>query len=231
MIEIYLDCADLVSVSSHATDERVSGFTTNPTLMRQAGVANYRQFAETMLGYASDRHVSFEVLNDDAITMQKEAQELASLGSNVYVKVPVVDADGKCNSELIKRLLRSGISVNITAVHRLQDAEQIAAVCDTESRAVLSVFAGRIADTGRDPTSHVSAIKQVVATLPNVKLLWASSREILNVVQAEACGCDVITLTPSLLSKLSGLGRSLDEVTVETVRMFAAASKGIAPIV
>lgn len=219
-IKLFADGADRAQIASLASDHRISGFTTNPTLMRKAGVEDYRAFARDALGLVGDRPISFEVFADDFEEMERQALELASWGTQVYVKIPVTDPTGESSTKLLHRLAAEGVHLNVTAILTLG---QVASVVDTlrdGPPCLVSVFAGRIADAGVDPVPVMAAAAEIVHTAPNAELLWASPREVLNVIQADAVGCDVITMTADVLAKLPLLGRDLDEYSLETVRMF-----------
>ena len=217
-MKIYLDTADIDRLHIWGNDKRVSGFTTNPALMKQSKIGSYRNFATIMLGVAKGRPVSFEVTADDFDEMEKQARELASWSENVYVKIPVTNTRGESSIPLIEKL--QDMNLNITAVMSGQQIEALKQVLAPHH--ILSVFAGRIADTGRDPV-HIMR----KARLCHAQLLWASAREVLNVYQAEECNCDIITLTPDLLGKLSLHGKNLNEFSLETIRQFYADGQGI----
>ena len=221
-IKIFADGADIEGIKEAAANPLVKGFTTNPTLMRSAGLANcdYKQFALYVLGIAGDRPVSFEVFADDFPTMEKEAREIASWGENVYVKIPVTNTKGEMPLELIRKLSGDGVKLNITAVFTLRQARYAAAGLNDNVPAIISVFAGRIADTGRDPRLTIRNISWATEYQPNVQILWASSRELLNVFQAERARCHIITVSNDIIKKLDLVGKDLDEYSLETVRMF-----------
>jgi transaldolase len=223
-IKIFADGASLVALQGLANDPRIAGFTTNPTLMRQAGVENYRAFADAALRIAGKKPISFEVFADDFAGMERQARELASLGDSVYVKLPVTNTRRVSALPLVRELSRSGIKVNVTAICTPKQVEESAAALQGGAPAVVSVFAGRIADTGRDPVPMMRAAVAVCASAcagaAPIELLWASPREVLNVVQAEQVGCQIITVTPDLLKKLPLLGKDLEEFSLETVQMF-----------
>lgn len=204
---------------------KVAGFTTNPSLMRKAGITDYRQFADAVLGIAGDKPVSFEVLADDFAEMERQAREIASWGQNVQVKIPVMNTMGNPAYDLIWRLARSGVKVNVTAIFTAQQARF--AIDSLDGTGIVSVFAGRIADTGSDP-SRVMRSAKARCTGFATQLLWASAREVYNVVQAEEAGCDIITLSPDLIAKLDGFGRNLTEYSLETVRQFHRDAAGMA---
>ena len=223
MVSIYCDGANLKQMAAYADDERVDGFTTNPSLMKKSGVTNYQDFADAVLNAIGDKPVSFEVFADDFPTMEKQAKEIASWGKNVYVKIPVTNTQGSPSYDLIWRLAHGGIKVNVTAVFTpLQCRLAVDALNGT---GILSVFAGRIADTGSDPERIMRSARAKIGS-EDTLLLWASAREVYNVVQAEGCGCDVITLSPDLIEKMRGFGRSLADYSLETVRQFHRDAQG-----
>jgi transaldolase len=219
-VKIFADGADLHALLELADDPHISGFTTNPTLMRQSGVSDYEGFARKLLEHVTDRPISFEVFADDHGEMLRQARLIASWGRNVYVKIPVTDTRGQSTAAVIRELTDSGVHVNVTALMTLGQVEAVTSTLAGGSRAVVSVFAGRVADTGRDPLPLMRAALETMAPYPELELLWASPREILNVRQAADLGVHVITVTHDLLKKLTLLGRDLDAFSLETVRMF-----------
>lgn len=222
-IAIYADGADLKTMAALA--DRVSGFTTNPSLCRKAGVTDYRKFAREVLAIADGKPVSFEVLADDGLGIYREGMELASLGQNVFVKVPWLNSNGSPNIEAITNLVCQAAKVNVTAVFTVSQAQN-AALCLGGAWHIISVFAGRIADAGTDPSPIVREISQHGAWA-SYKTLWASARQVYSVIEAERAGADVITLTPDLIAKLDGFGRDLEAYSLETVRQFAKDAEGI----
>jgi transaldolase len=219
-IKIFADGADIAGIKKSAADPRVSGFTTNPTLMRSAGVNDYKAFALDVLKVVPDRSVSFEVFADDFPTMEAQAREIASWGPNVYVKIPVTDTKGNPSAPLIARLSKDGIKLNVTAMLTLDQVTEVGAALAPSTPAIVSVFAGRIADTGRDPVPHMAEALRILASRPKAELLWASPRELLNIFQADGIGCHIITVTGDLLNKLALVGKDLGEYSRETVAMF-----------
>ncbi|MBL8806163.1 MAG: transaldolase [Rhodospirillales bacterium] len=219
-IKIFADGADLDAMLRLAADPRIGGFTTNPTLMRKAGVADYETFARRVLEAIPDRPVSFEVFADDFPEMERQARAIAAWGPNVYVKIPVTDTAGNSAAPLIARLSSGGIAVNVTAVLTLRQVRDCADALAAATPAIVSVFAGRIADTGVDPVPVMAEALKILAARPRAELLWASPREILNVVQADAIGCPIVTVTSELLAKLPLIGRDLAVLSRETVEMF-----------
>jgi transaldolase len=219
-VGVYADGAVLSEMLAEYERGRVQGFTTNPTLMAKAGVRDYEGFAREVLGAIRDLPISFEVFADDFPTMAAQARRLASWGDNVYVKIPVMNTRRMSSLPLIRGLAREGVKLNVTAIMTL---EQVCAVVDALEPgvpAIASIFAGRIADTGRDPVPIVREAAAIAQHRADLQILWASPREVLNVYQAEACGCHVITMTPDLLAKLALRGKNLDEFSRETVQMF-----------
>jgi transaldolase len=219
-VKIFADGADRDGIAELYALPWVKGFTTNPTLMRRAGVADYETFAREVLEIVTDRPISFEVFSDEAGEMEQQARMISSWGENVFVKIPVTDTRGRPSVEVGRRLAVTGVKLNVTG---LMTAEQVAMVTEWLADgppAFVSVFAGRIADTGRDPIPIMSAALDSLRPHPYLELIWASPREVLNIVQAAGIGCDVITVTHDVLRKLSTLGKDLDEFSLETVKMF-----------
>lgn len=219
-IRIFSDGADVREMQSAAAAGLVRGFTTNPTLMRKSGVSDYAAFAREALAAVAGMPISFEVFADDFDEMERQARLIATWGDSVYVKIPVTNTKGESSVELIRRLSAAGVKLNVTAILTLAQVREVVAALDRQTRAIVSVFAGRIADTGRDPVPLMRDAALIVSDKPKAELLWASPRELLNIFQAEECGCDIITVTPELLRKLELVGRSLDELSLDTVRMF-----------
>ena len=219
-IKIFADGADIPSIAKLAEDPLIKGFTTNPTLMRKAGIADYRAFAHEVLAAIPDRPISFEVFSDEFKEMERQAREIARWGENVYVKIPVTNTLGQPSYELIQRLTEAGIKLNVTALLTLDQVREVSAALSGRTPAVISVFAGRIADTGRDPVPLMAEAVELVRPHPNQELLWASPRELLNVFQADAVGCHIITATRDVLEKLTLLGKDLAAYSLETVKMF-----------
>src|SRR5690625_53259 len=219
-IELYADGADLGEMLEAYRTGLADGFTTNPTLMAKAGVRDYREFARAILEAIPDLPISFEVISDDFEEMGRQARELASWGPNVFVKVPISNTKGESSLPLIGDLAAEGVQVNATAVMTLEQVAGVVEVVREEVPAIVSVFAGRIADTGIDPIPVMRAAVALASRRPNLKVLWASPREVLNLYQAAECGCHTIAITPDLLKKLSLRGKDLDEFSRETVQMF-----------
>jgi transaldolase len=198
----------------------IRGFTTNPTLMRKAGVSDYEAFARRVLSAIPDRPVSFEVFADDLAAMEQQARRIATWGRNVNVKIPVTNTAGTFTGPIIQNLAKDGIVLNITAIMTVAQVQEIADALVEGTPAIVSVFAGRVADTGVDPMPHMRACKKALASRPKAELLWASPRELLNIFQADEVGCDIITATNDILAKLSLVGKNLGEYSLETVKMF-----------
>jgi len=203
-----------------AANSYIKGFTTNPTLMRKAGISDYRNFALEVLAAVPDRPVSFEVFADDFSTMEKQAMEIASWGRNVNVKIPVTNTKGEFCGPLVKRLSKAGVQLNVTAVMTTKQVKDIVDLLEPKTPAIVSVFAGRIADTGRDPVPMMAEAVTILKSKPKTELIWASPRELLNIFQANEVGCHIITATNDILKRLSLVEKDLDEYSLETVRMF-----------
>ena len=220
-MKLFADGAIIEEMIRIHKDGTVEGFTTNPTLMKKAGVTDYLQFAKAVLEEIKEMPISFEVFSDDFAEMYEQAKKLASLGENVYVKIPVTNTSGTFCGNLINRLDAENVKMNITAVFTLSQVRSILENLNTENSHIISIFAGRIADTGVDPIEIMrTALSLIKSHNPNLQLLWASPREVLNVYQAEDLGCDIITITTALLNKLRLKGKDLDEYSLETVKMF-----------
>lgn len=219
-IKIFADGADKASILDLARKPYISGFTTNPTLMRQAGIQDYRAFALDVLATIKQQPISFEVFSDDIVDMERQANEIASWGSNVFVKIPVTNTRGESTADLVRRLARAGVKQNITALMTLEQVEEVSAALGDGPPSYISVFAGRIADTGRDPVPLMTTAVGIMRSHPQQELIWASPRELLNLFQADAIGCHVITVTGDILKKLSLVGKDLNEFSIDTVKMF-----------
>ncbi len=219
-IKIFADGADLESIVKLAANPLIKGFTTNPTLMRKAGITDYKGFAAELIQAVPDRPISFEVFADDLPEMAAQAREIATWGQNVNVKIPVTNTRGDSCVSIVEALSAEGINLNITAVFTLDQVRAITAALTEETPAIISVFAGRIADTGLDPLGHMRDAVEIMSTRPRSELLWASPRELLNIFHAESVGCHIITVTHDVLSKLPTIGKDLSEYSLETVRMF-----------
>jgi transaldolase len=219
-VTLYLDGANLDDMDRAVRTGVVEGFTTNPTLVAQAGVRDYREFATAALARVRGAPISFEVLADDLPTIDAQAREIAGWGPNVSVKVPVCTTSGESTLEVIRDLTRDGLSINVTAVMTMDQVIGVAECVDPLTPTFVSIFAGRIADTGRDPCAFMQQAVDICQPNANLRVLWASPREVLNVYQADACGVDIIVLTANLLDKLSLRNKDLAEFSRETVQMF-----------
>lgn len=219
-VKLFADGADKTAMLELYRDPRVKGFTTNPTLMRKSGVSDYGAFAHEILRLIPDRPISFEVFADDFAEMEQQALEIASWGENVYVKVPVTNTKGKSTDSLVRQLAAAGVKLNVTALMTLNQVRRVSECLAGGPPSNVSVFAGRIADTGRDPMPIMAAAVELLRPYRNIELIWASPRELLNVFQAAAIGCHIITATADVLKKLSLVGKDLHQYSLETVRMF-----------
>lgn len=219
-IKLFADGAEIGMIERLAANPLIQGFTTNPTLMRKAGVSDYVAFAHEVLRIVPDRSISFEVFSDDFAEMEFQAYEIASWSPNVFVKIPVTNTRGDFSGPLIARLALAGVQVNVTAILTLDQVARVVECLTPGTASVVSVFAGRIADTGRDPVPLMARAVELLRPLPRAELIWASPRELLNVVQADDVGCHIITATPDVLAKLTLIGRDLDEFSLDTVKMF-----------
>ena len=219
-IKLFADGADIDGIKEMAANSDIKGFTTNPTLMKRAGVSDYEAFAKKVLKIVKDRPVSFEVFADDFETMAKQAYKIASWSANVNVKIPITNTKGESAVPLIKELSNAGVVVNVTAIMTVEQVRDVADVLNADTSAIISVFAGRIADTGIDPVPVMKKCKETLALKPKAELLWASPRELLNVFHAEESGADIITATNDILKKLESVGKDLNDFSRETVEMF-----------
>lgn len=219
-IKLFADGANLAGIKEMAANPLIKGFTTNPTLMRKAGVTDYKAFALEALKLIGDRPISFEVFADDFVTMEKQALLIASWGKNINVKVPVTNTKGEFSGPVIKRLSKAGVQLNVTALLTLEQVKAVTENLAPETPSIVSVFAGRIADTGRDPIPLIARAVEIMKAKPKAELIWASPRELLNIFQADAVGCHIITATNDILKKLSLIGKDLDTYSLDTVKMF-----------
>ncbi len=219
-VKIFADGADKASMLDLYRRSYIRGFTTNPTLMRKAGVVDYREFAREVLAVITDRPISFEVFTDTAEEMIQQGREIASWGENVYVKIPVTNTHGVFMGEVIRTLAADRVKLNVTAVMTLEQTREIAACLSHDVPSIVSIFAGRIADSGRDPLPIMREAVEILRPLPHAELIWASPRELLNIFHAEQAGCHIITVTDDIMKKLPLIGKDLDLFSLETVRMF-----------
>lgn len=219
-VKIFADGADKPGMLEMNQKTYIKGFTTNPTLMNRAGLKDYRAFCRDILSFIPDKPISFEVFSDDFLEMERQALEIAGWGANVYVKIPVMNTKREASYPLIKKLAAQKVQLNITAIMTLQQVSEVAQSLNSNIPSYVSVFAGRIADTGRDPLPIMTAAINRLKHLPRSELIWASPRELLNIFQADEIGCHVITVTNDILKKLSFIGMDLDEYSLNTVKMF-----------
>jgi len=219
-VEIFADGAELAGMLALYRQPFIQGFTTNPTLMHKAGITDYQAFAREVVAAIPDRPISFEVFSDEIDEMERQAHEIATWGSNVYVKIPVTNTRLESTGALVERLSHSGVKVNVTAIMTLEQVRDVMMRLIGGAPSCVSVFAGRIADTGRDPVPLMAAALELVRLEPQAELIWASPRELLNIFQADAIGCDIITVTHDVLKKLELVGKPLDEFSLDTVKMF-----------
>ncbi len=220
-IKLYADGAAIDAMLDMYHNGNVQGFTTNPSLMKKGGVTNYRQFAFDLLKEIQDMPISFEVFADDEETMYKEAKEIASWADNVYVKIPALNTKGESTHKLVEKLSHEGVKVNVTALFTEEQVENFLGALDPETPSILSLFAGRIADTGVDPIPYVKWAVEKAKVNPKCEVLWASTREFINIYQADECGCQIITVPNSILAKRKNLGRDLFQCSLDTVQAFA----------
>jgi len=219
-IKLFADGANLNNIIELNNQPYIKGFTTNPTLMKQSGVSNYKLFAREILKNIGNKSISFEVLSDDFREMVRQAHEIASWGENVYVKIPISNCAGELTTTLVKNLVRQGFKLNITALMTLDQITKITQQLDSSIPTYLSIFGGRIADTGRDPIETFEKALELIGDLTKCEIIWASPRELLNIFQAEKVGCHIITLTNDLLKKLPLIGKDLNSYSQDTVKMF-----------
>jgi transaldolase len=219
-LKLFADGADLQEMIKEYQKGVVQGFTTNPTLMKKAGVKNYENFAKSALRAIPDLPISFEVFSDDFSEMEREARKVAQWGNTVYIKIPITNTKRESSLSLIRKLSHDGLKINVTAILTYDQVKGAFDALSSKTPAIISVFAGRIADTGVDPVPIMRQSSQLLRSKPNIELLWASSREMFNLFQAEQCGCQIITVTNDILKKLSLVGKDLDELSLDTVKMF-----------
>ncbi|MGZ6982979.1 MAG: transaldolase [Ilumatobacteraceae bacterium] len=221
-VKVFADGADLAGIRALIENPLIKGFTTNPTLMRQAGIADYLAFSREVLEVIGDAPISLEVFSDELPEMERQARKLAALGGNVYVKIPITNTERLSTMDLVHTLTKDGIQVNVTAMMSLAQVEDVTKALAGGAPACASIFAGRVADTGVDPLPLMSAALEILSAEPQLELIWASPRDLLNIVQASQIGCHIITVTHDLLKKLPLLGKDLDEYSLDTVKMFAS---------
>lgn len=219
-IKIFADGADKAGMLEMYDKPHIQGLTTNPTLMKKAGISDYKAFAKDILSAIPDKPISFEVFSDDFSEMERQAIEIAGWGSNIYVKIPVTNTKREPSYDLVNKLSKAGVKLNVTALMTLDQVSAVTAALDKSVPSYISVFAGRIADTGRDPLPIMSKALEVMKSNPMAELIWASPRELLNIFQANEIGCHIITVTNDILKKLSLVDYDLDEYSLDTVKMF-----------
>ena len=219
-VKIFADGADIKSILALRSNALIKGFTTNPTLMRKAGINDYEAFARDLIAAVPDRPLALEVFADDLPTMEAQARVIASWGDNVNVKIPVTTTKGEFTGPIVQRLSAEGVTVNVTAVFTLDQVRAVEHCLHPDTASIVSVFAGRIADTGVDPVPLMAEAVTILKAKPKAELIWASPRELLNIFQADAIGCHIITVTSDVLGKLSLVGKNLDDFSLETVEMF-----------
>ncbi|MCM8795317.1 MAG: transaldolase [Candidatus Omnitrophica bacterium] len=219
-IKIFLDGASIEDLRRFADLDYIKGFTTNPTLMKKAGVINYQKFIEEALPLVKQKPISFEVISDEFEEMRAQAISLSKFASNIYVKIPVMNTKGISTASLIADLTEEGIKINVTAMMTLEQIEDLARVLSKKTPIIFSIFAGRIADTGVEPVLIFKKARKILKDFKNIELLWASPRELLNIFQAEAAGCDIITVTAEILAKFHLIGYDLNKFSLDTVRQF-----------
>lgn len=219
-VEIFADGADKASMLEMYAKPFVKGFTTNPTLVRKAGVSDYEAFAKDIVSAIPDRSISFEVFADDFAEMERQAHRIATWGKNVSVKIPITNTKRESSIPLVRKLSHDGVALNVTAMFTLAQVQDVVDAVKGGAPCFVSVFAGRVADTGRDPVPLMAEAVARLKAAPNTKLIWASPRELLNIFQADDIGCHVITVTNDIIKKLSLVGKDMDEYSLETVKMF-----------
>ncbi len=219
-IEIFADGADIEGIISLNKNPIIKGFTTNPTLMRASGITDYEEFAKEVLSNIKDKSISFEVFADDEENIKKQARKIASWQDNIAVKIPIMNTKGEFSDKIIEELSYDQIPLNITAIMTLDQTKKLLSVLNPDCESIISIFAGRVADTGLDPENTMVEAKKLLSEFPKSKLLWASPREVLNIYQAEKCKCDIITVPHAILGKLTNINKDLEVFSKETVQMF-----------
>jgi len=219
-IKIFADGADINSIKDLNSNSLISGFTTNPTLMKKAGVTNYKKFALEALKVVKNKPISFEVFSDEIKEMEMQAKDIASWGKNIFVKIPITNSKNEKTFELVKRLSKDSIKCNITALFTLEQVKEIYEAVDSNTETIISIFAGRIADSGIDPINTMEQAIKICEKKKNIQILWASTREVFNIIQAETIGCHIITVPHPILQKASNIGKNLNELSLDTVKSF-----------
>ena len=218
--KIFCDSADVNIIKKFSNDPIVSGFTTNPSLMRLSGAKNYKKYSQRLLKICNNKPISFEVFADESKEMEKQAYEINSWGKNVYVKIPITNSKGNFCGKLIKRLSNKGVKLNITAVYTAEQVKKVTKCLNKNSHTIISIFSGRMADVGKDPIPIIKKSVDITKKIKKIKILWASTREAYNYTQAKNCNCEIITMPPKIIEKISKFGKSFDELTNETVKTF-----------
>ena len=219
-VKIFADGADKATMYSMYEKSFIKGLTTNPTLMKKAGIVDYRDFCIDVLSFIKDKSLSLEVFSDDFTDMKRQAHKISTWGENVYVKIPITNSKGESSCTLIKSLAEEGVKINVTAITTLTQVKEVMNALSLDTPSYISIFAGRIADTGRDPLPLMKEALSIIKANPMAELIWASPRELLNVMQANDMGCHIITVTADIISKLGLIGYSLEEFSLDTVKMF-----------
>jgi len=219
-VKIFADGAEKAGMLEMYAKPYIKGFTTNPTLMHKVGLTDYRAFARDIVGAIPDRPISFEVFSDEFQEMERQAREIATWGDNVYVKIPVTNTRREPAYDLVRRLANEGVKLNITAIMTIEQVRNVVDAVKDGAPSCVSVFAGRIADTGRDPVPIMAECVEILKRAPRSELIWASPRELLNIIQADAIGCHIITVTNDILKKLPLIGKDLGDYSLDTVKMF-----------
>ena len=223
--KIFCDIADISSIKKFNNKSIVKGFTTNPSLMRKAGAKDYKSYSKQILKFCKKKPISFEVFADDQVSMIEQGRKINSWGKNVYVKVPVVNSKNKFSGNVIKELNSKNIKLNITAVYTAKQTEKILKLINKKTKVIISIFAGRAGDTGKDPIPEFTKSIKLAKKFKNVEILWASVREPYNYLQAKQLGCHIITIPPAVIEKIEKFGKSFNQLTIETVKAFLVDSK------
>jgi len=219
-VKIFADGADLNGILELYRNPYITGFTTNPTLMRKSGISDYEKFSRQVLEHISDRPISFEVLSDEFDEMERQARKIATWGKNVYVKIPVTNTRRESSVNLVRRLAEDGVQLNVTALMTLEQVREASSALASHAPSYISIFGGRIADTGRDPLPMIKEAVEIMSQHKTQELIWASPRELLNIFHADEIGCHIITVTHDILKKLPLVGKDLNEYSLDTVKMF-----------
>jgi transaldolase len=219
-VKIFADGADLNGILELYRNPYITGFTTNPTLMRKSGILDYEKFSRQVLDHISDRPISFEVLSDEFDEMERQARKIATWGKNVYVKIPVTNTRRESSVNLVRRLAKDGVQLNVTALMTLEQVREASSALASHAPSYISIFGGRIADTGRDPLPMIKEAVEIMSQHKTQELIWASPRELLNIFHADEIGCHIITVTHDILKKLPLVGKDLNEYSLDTVKMF-----------